>query len=55
VSICINVWTPEGSVDAYAKCCEVLRSEAASMFSRREYSVYVPPVGSLDIKSFIDF
>jgi hypothetical protein len=34
----INVWTPEGSVDAP-------RFAMASMFSRREYSVYVPPEG----------
>jgi hypothetical protein len=31
----VNVWTPEGSVDA----------PGASTFSRREYSVYVPPEG----------
>ena len=41
----INVWTPYGSVDASAKRCEALRSEGASTFSRREYSVYVPPKG----------
>ena len=34
----LNVWTPEGSVDAPGFAM-------ASMFSRREYSVYVPPEG----------
>ena len=44
-SLLFNVWTPAGSIDASAKRCE-----AASMFSHREYSVYVLPFGSLDIK-----
>jgi hypothetical protein len=50
----VNIWTPEGSVDAP-------RFAMASTFSRREYSVYVPPegrsftlpVGSLDINILI--